>query len=113
MQDPIKSPKPEIDFDSIWQEWKLNTRLKVVYELADKLETDYFILDYIGCAWSVYHFAWAFRMFKDEKVVGIRLINGMGHKWVHQYSEDGSIINGIPKINEEIEKIVKLLDYKK
>lgn len=98
------------DFRLIWEGWKATTRIKLVYELADKLDTDYFILDYIGCAWSVDHFAWAFRIFKDEKVVGIRLINSMGHKWFEKGSGDGSIVNGVA-VNEEIQKIVRLLDY--
>ena len=109
MENHLKSLNHLIDFEGKWNTWKKNTRSRVVQELAEKLETDCFILDYIGCAWSVDHFAWAFRMFKENKVVGIRLINSMGHKWVEQYSNDGSVVKGIP-VNEDMRKIVKLLD---
>lgn len=99
------------DFQALWNEWKKETRPALVENLGYKLNIDLFMLEYIGCAWSIEHFAWAFRLWKNEKIVGIRLINAVGHKWVVRGSEDGSLLDGIPA-NEDMQKVLNILDYK-
>lgn len=105
-------PEPIKDFSALWQSWRKTTHVRLIEELASKLNSELWILDFIGCAWSVDDFAWGFRLFDDENnVVGIRLINAMGQKFVVRGSKGGSIYNKASS-NDDIEAIKRILDIK-
>ena len=105
-------PEPSKDFSALWQDWRKTTHVRLIEELASKLNTEMWTLDFIGCAWSIDEFAWAFRMFDaNNNVVGIRLINSMGQKFVVRGSKAGSIYGKVSS-NDDIEAIRRILDIK-
>lgn len=111
----IKNPnwhEEQIDFNSIYREMiKANTPMSLDI-FAERLGVETLTLQQLGCVWSREHWAWAFPMSDKDGVCGIRLVCDNGQKFVMPGSRYGSftVMGGI--IDDEVQKIIKLLDYK-
>lgn len=98
----------DLNFQDLWKELVKKKTPKSLETLAEKIGVEVISLQMMACVWCEEYWAWGFPIVDDERIVGIRLLDEVGHKYYMKGSKDGSfMVNG--EIDDDIAKIIKLI----
>lgn len=83
----------DIDWDNIWSVYRKTIAPMSLSIFAEKTGTDPMALCMMDCHWASDFMAWLFPMRNAKsEIIGIRIINEIGHSWVAKSSRNGLYI---------------------
>ena len=90
-------PKPVLDIDTMFMNWRNKTSATQIDELAKILGVSYDALRRLDPVWAKEHNAWGFPMRNElDQMTGVRLRNNQGSKWAIKGSHAGLFVpNGM------------------